>query len=199
MGEMTIDQKSHLMKIIDTNERMIRFVTDLLSISRIESGRLEYNFVPVNLQHIAESVLLDVYPLSNHKQVFVTFRGKGLTLPTVAADTEKIRAVFQNLLENSIKYTPSGGHVTLDIRNKGGEVLVSVSDDGAGIPKDEQKNIFKQFYRAPSAVKMQAEGSGLGLYLAKAIVEGHGGKIWFESEKGKGTTFYFTIPVPRKS
>lgn len=198
IGEMTLEQKAQLMKILDTNERIIRFVTDLLSISRIESGRLEYKFSQVNLNQIAESVLLDIYPLSNKKQITVNFRAKGITLPLVAADTDKIMAVFQNVLENAVKYCPVGGHVTLDIRNKGTEIQVSVSDDGPGIPKDEQKNIFKRFYRAPSAVKMQSEGSGLGLYLAKAIVEGHGGKIWFESEANRGSTFYFTIPIPKK-
>ncbi|MDO8492270.1 MAG: HAMP domain-containing sensor histidine kinase [bacterium] len=199
MGTLPDHQKSLLFKVIDSNERMIRFVNDLLSVSRVESGRLEYTFVPINLQHVAESVLLDIYPLANKKDININFRGKGMTLPSVAADTEKIRAVFQNLLENSVKYTSINGHITLELRNRMNDVLVSVQDDGIGIPKEEQKAIFNRFYRGSEAIKNQAEGSGLGLYLAKAIVEGHGGKIWFESEIGKGATFYFTIPVPRKT
>jgi signal transduction histidine kinase len=198
LGTLTVEQKTFLLKIHEGNERMIRFVNDLLSINRIETGRLEYNFTPINLQHVAESVLLDIYPLANKKQVSINFRGKGLKIPLVAADPEKIRVVFQNILENAVKYTGSGGHVTLELRNRGGEVLTTVNDDGIGMPKEEQKAIFTRFYRAPSAVKMQTEGSGLGLYLVKAIVEAHGGKVWFESDKGKGSTFYFSIPVPRK-
>jgi len=198
MGPLMPDQKSFLYKMLDSNERMIRFVNDLLSVSRIESGRLEYNFVPVNLQHVAESVLLDIYPLSNKKHINIEFISKGVDLPSVAADTEKIRVVFQNVLENAVKYTNSDGHITLELRNKDNEALVIIKDDGAGIPLDEQKEIFSRFYRAPSA-KNQADGSGLGLYLAKAIIEGHGGKIWFESEGGKGSTFYFSLPIAKKT
>lgn|GEM_PF-4507285 len=199
LGVLNPDQKTFLFKIHDGNERMIRFVNDLLSINRIESGRLQYNFTSLNLQHVAESVLLDIYPIANKKGIAINFRGKGVTLPQVAADPEKIRVAFQNLLENAVKYTERDGHITLELRNRGAEVLVMVSDNGFGIPKDEQSGIFKRFYRAPSAVKMQTEGSGLGLYLARAIVEAHGGRIWFESIPGEGTSFYFTIPVPRKS
>lgn len=199
MGQLPTDQKSFLFKILDSNERMIRFVNDLLSVSRLESGRLEYNFAPVNLQHVAESVLLDIYPLSNKKQININFVSKGINLPSVSADTEKIRAVFQNLLENAVKYTESNGEITLELRKRNEDVLVIVKDNGTGIPKAEQKEIFSRFYRAPSAVKSQAEGSGLGLYLAKAIIEGHKGTIWFESESGKGTTFYFTLPILRKT
>lgn len=199
MGEMTPEQKSHILKLLESNERMIRFVTDLLSISRIESGRLEYKFEPVNIGRIAEGSILDIYPISNEKQITINYRGKGLMLPQIAADTDKIRAVFQNILENAVKYSPNGSRITMDIRSKGSEILVSIADEGPGIPKDEQKNIFKRFYRAPSAVKVHSEGSGLGLYLAKAIIEGHNGKIWFESEAGKGTTFYFSLPVPHKT
>ncbi len=197
IGKLNVDQNTMLFKIADSNDRMIRFVNDLLSLSRMESGRLEYNFALINLQHVAESVLLDLYPVANRKQISINFRGKGINLPEVMADKDKMRVVFQNLLENSVKYSPQGGHVTIELRNRGMEVLASVIDEGMGIPKDEQKNIFNRFYRAPSAAKAESDGSGLGLYLAKNIVEGHGGKIWFESETGKGTSFYFTIPVPK--
>jgi signal transduction histidine kinase len=198
LGSLSAEQKTFLLKIHEGNERMIRFVNDLLSINRIEMGRLEYNFTSLNLQHVAESVLLDIYPLANKKQIEINFRGKGLKIPQVAADPEKIRVAFQNILENAVKYTPVGGHITMELRNRGNEVLTTISDDGIGMPKEEQKGVFNRFYRAPSAVKMQTEGSGLGLYLVKAIVEAHGGKVWFDSDKGKGTTFYFSIPVPRK-
>ncbi|MEK7568006.1 MAG: ATP-binding protein [Patescibacteria group bacterium] len=199
IGKLNVEQNTMLFKIADSNDRMIRFVNDLLSLSRMESGRLEYNFVPMNLQHVAESVLLDLYPVANKKQIIINFRGKGLNLPEVLADRDKIRAVFQNLIENSIKYSPQGGHVTIELRNRGTEIFVSVIDEGMGIPKDEQKKIFNRFYRAPSAAKIESEGSGLGLYLARNIIDGHGGKIWFESEVGKGTSFYFTIPVSKRS
>ncbi len=198
MGELGVEQKTLLQKVSDSNNRMIQFVNDLLSISRIDTGRLEFNFVPVDLERILESVLIDIYPLSNKKQITINFRGKGLKLPKVDADPDKIRAVFQNLIENSVKYTSNGGHVTVELRNRGPEIMVSVVDDGMGIPKDEQKNIFTRFYRAPNAVKMYTEGSGLGLYLVYNIVKGHGGKVWFESDGGKGSAFYFTIPIPQK-
>lgn len=198
MGSLSIEQKTYMMKLLETNERMIRFVNDLLSVSRIESGRIEYTFTPSSLEHIASSVLLDIYPLANRKSQHVLFRGKGIKFPMVAVDKEKMRVVLQNLLENAVKYTKEGGHITLELRNRGKDVLVGVIDDGMGIPKEYQKCIFTRFYRSPTAVKAQSDGSGLGLYLAKAIVEAHGGKIWFESSEGVGTSFYFTVPVPRK-
>lgn len=198
MGELNAEQKTLLQKVSDSNVRMIEFVNDLLNIARIDTGKLEYTFVPVDLGRVLESVLIEMYPIVNRKDITLNYRGKGLKLPKVDADPEKIRVIFQNLIENAVKYSDKGGNVTVELRNRGIEIMFSVIDNGIGIPKDEQTSIFTRFYRAPNAVKMYTEGSGLGLYLAYNIVKGHNGKVWFESEEGKGSTFYFTIPIPKK-
>jgi signal transduction histidine kinase len=116
-------------------------------------------------------------------------------LPKVRVDIEKISLAIQNLLENAIRYNKIGGEIELVLKKKDSEIEFSIRDTGIGIPKNQQERIFTKFFRAPNALKLETEGSGLGLFIVKNIIEAHGGRIWFESEEGKGTTFYFTLPV----
>jgi signal transduction histidine kinase len=113
------------------------------------------------------------------------------------ADSRKLSIVVSNLLDNAIKYNRSGGKVTVKIEkaeNKP-ETLISIRDTGIGIPEEAMEKLFTKFYRAPNAMEAKSKGSGFGLYIVKQIVEKHGGKIWVESQLGKGTTFYFTLPL----
>ena len=110
-------------------------------------------------------------------------------------DKEKIRVVLQNLIENSIKYSTTGDRVFVGLKKNGDEVEISIKDTGIGIPATEQPKIFEKFYRATNAKEKEEIGSGLGLYTIKQIIEHHKGKIWFESEPEKGSTFYFTLPI----
>jgi signal transduction histidine kinase len=98
-------------------------------------------------------------------------------------------------LENAVKYTPKGGKIQVTANPDQGSIKIAVKDSGIGIPEEQQKNIFSRFFRAANAVKVETDGSGLGLFIAKSIVEKHGGKIWFESAQGNGTAFYFTLPM----
>ena len=117
-------------------------------------------------------------------------------LPKVFVDKEKIKISIENLVENAINYTPKNGTVTLALsKDTNNNILISVKDTGIGIPKDQQERIFTKFFRSGNALRVQTEGSGMGLFVSKNIVESHKGKIWFESAEGQGTTFFILLPA----
>jgi two-component system phosphate regulon sensor histidine kinase PhoR len=128
------------------------------------------------------------------KSIKIEFK-KPEDLPKILMDQEKIKLVIENFIDNAIKYTFPGGKVTVSIIRGTNEVEVRVKDTGVGIPKEQQMRVFTRFFRGSNVVRLDTEGSGLGLFLAKNIVEAHGGRIGFESESGKGSTFFFTIPM----
>ncbi|MDQ7814666.1 MAG: PAS domain S-box protein [Patescibacteria group bacterium] len=195
-GELKPEQREYLEQIDVSNERMIQLVEDLLDVSRIETGRKftiekkDFDVVPV-----ISGLLQEMTNLSLQKHVTTSTASDFPQSILLNADQEKIREVFKNLVSNAIKYTSQEGHVTIDHTRSAEEVVFSVKDDGIGIPKDQQKKIFEKFFRASNVGRVEAEGTGLGLYIAKAIVEGHGGRIWFESQEGRGTTFSFSLPA----
>ena len=195
MGELNNDQKTFLMKSYESNNRMITLVNDMLDTDRIQSGKVHFGFRYINIVDLLDNVLFEISPEAAKKQISIEFRKKLENLPQAYIDPESMRAVFQNLLDNSIKYTMEGGRIELDIEAKENFLQISISDNGIGIPQAEQKKIFDRFFRAGNAVKLQTDGSGLGLYIAREIVEKNGGKIWFESLEGKGTAFHFTVPL----
>ena len=106
---------------------------------------------------------------------------------------------MQNLLDNAVSYTPRGGKIIISLREVNNHIEFSVRDTGIGIPKDQQNRVFSRFFRTQGAIRAKTKGTGLGLYITKNIIEAHGGKIWFESEEGKGSVFYFTLPVAKDS
>ncbi len=195
MGELNNDQKTFLMKSYESNGRMITLVNDMLATDRIQSGKVHYGFRFINIVDLLDNVLFEMAPQASKKNISIEFKNKLENLPQVFVDPETMRAVLQNLLENSIKYTMDGGRIELDVQNKGETLEVSIADNGIGIPDEEKKKVFGRFFRATNAIKQETDGSGLGLYIAKTIIEKNGGKIWFDSEVGKGTTFHFTVPT----
>ena len=200
MGILTTEQKTFLMKAYESNDRMISLVNDMLGADRIESGKVRYVFQPVHLYDIIDNVLFELLPQANAKGLTVSFTSRPKDLPKVRADPEKVRAVFQNLLDNAIKYSRQKGTIEVGMKaSERNEVSVWIKDDGIGIPKEQQKNIFERFFRAQNAIKLETDGSGLGLFIVKSIVERHGGKVSFESVEGHGVTFYFTLPVDSSS
>ena len=193
-GELNKEQKEFVTNISQSNERMISLINSLLNISRIESGKIIIDPEPTNLGKLVADVLSELKNKLEEKKQKVTVKIED-NLPKISVDPKLIREVYKNLLSNANKYTQKSGKISIDISVKGKEIVSEISDNGLGIPKDGQNKIFNRFYRAENILKLETEGTGLGLYLAKAIVESSRGRIWFKSTEKKGTTFWFTLPL----
>lgn len=198
-GPLNQEQRSMLEKGFVSNQRMINLVNDLLDASRIEEGRFRYDVQPVS----AEEMIMDLANEFDHslKERKIEFHVNvpSTKMPALYGDPQKLRMVFQNLIDNAIRYTKAGGAITVSLSydTASGMILFQVSDTGVGIPESQRERIFSKFFRADNVVRMQTEGSGLGLFIVKNIVESHHGSISFDSEEGKGTTFHVWLPSQR--
>lgn len=195
-GEINSEQENFLRKGYESNQRMISLVNDLLNVSRIEEGRFGFSFSRVNFQDVFNNVISNLEGVIAAKHIKVNLEKEG-EMPEVFMDKDKIELAFQNILDNAVKYTPNFGEIQITVRNVGGYFEVRIKDNGIGIPKGDQTRLFSKFFRSANVVKMQTEGSGLGLFIVKNIIENHGGKIDIKSEEGKGTEVVFSIPLER--
>lgn len=200
LGEIIEEQKEYLQKANLSNERMINLVDDLLNLSRIEEGRYVQKNDLFRIEEIVCEVVDSLNAKASKKNIKLNFK-KPKNLSKVLADKEKIRIVVQNLIDNAINYSFEDGEIIISIKENKvqKEIVFQIENSGIGISKSQQKRIFTKFFRAENAVKAETVGSGLGLFINKNIIESHGGKIWFESEKDKKTIFYFAIPVKIKA
>lgn len=177
-------------------ERMIRLVNDLLKLSRMDSNEYELNTEWVEFNHFFDSII-ERFEFSKSQDVHF----KRL-LPSadlfVEIDTDKMTQVIDNIISNALKYSPDGGDVRFGVTTSGTYIKVMISDDGMGIPKSNVNRIFDRFYRADRARSRAMGGTGLGLAIAKEMIIAHGGEIWAESEEGKGTTIFFTLPFEQQ-
>lgn len=194
-GPITAEQRDTLQKGYDANERMIRLVSDLLDTTRIEEGRFGYTFAEGNLEDALKKVVDEHLALARSRQIYLSLQLPQQPLPPLLLDADRIALAFANLLANALNYTLPGGRVTVGIRQVGKNAEVSVADTGVGIPKEQLHRLFTKFFRADNVIRMQTEGSGLGLFIAKNIVRRHGGDITVSSQEGNGSTFAFTIPT----
>ncbi|MBI5573828.1 MAG: hybrid sensor histidine kinase/response regulator [Elusimicrobia bacterium] len=193
--KLTDEQKEHSLKIIySEGKRLNLLIEQLLNISKIESGRFSLRIDFISIPEIVEKTL-SITPIPEGVQVKVNFPDK---FPQIDGDRNGIEQVLINILTNAVKYTPPGGKITVEGKEETDSVIVSIQDMGPGIKKEEISRIFEKFYRVDDAVSQKTRGSGLGLSIAKGIVELHGGKIWVESAEGKGSKFIFSIPKKYK-
>jgi PAS domain S-box-containing protein len=195
-GSLLKRQREYLVNVHESNERMIKLINDLLNVSRIESGEhLASNKESTNIIKLFNQIITENIALAKKNHVTINRckdAPKSVTLPV---DENKLRLVINNLLNNAIKYSVRGGQVLIGCdESKNREVTFWIKDKGVGIPKRQQGRIFEKFFRADNIITKVTEGTGLGLYIARSIVQAHGGRLWFESKEGKGSTFFFTIP-----
>ncbi|MFA6524545.1 MAG: HAMP domain-containing sensor histidine kinase [Candidatus Paceibacterota bacterium] len=196
LGKLNTEQENLLKKAYDGNDRAIGIVSELLLANKTENvTEQKYNFEKIDITELIDISIFDFTGEASAKGIEVIFLTPEKKLPLVKADKEKLRVVFQNLLENAIKYSNNNGKIFIALKEVDDLVEVSVKDTGIGISEDGKKKIFEKFYRDPEAQKKEVIGSGIGLFTTKKIVEDHEGKIWFESSEDEGTTFLFTIPI----
>lgn len=195
-GEISNESREFLTSAYNENDRLIRLVNNLLNISRIEAGRFIFNVQKVNIDGAISEVVKNLQMAAKEKSFFLKYE-RLTDLPPVIADEDKVKEVLINLIGNAIKFTHEGG-ITIRAKREGEFVITSIADTGHGISKEDQEILFQKFSRVQKEYSKQAGGTGLGLYICKQIVEGHKGKIWLESEVGKGSTFYFSLPASQE-
>ena len=194
LGSVNDQQKKAVDTVIRNSERLRKLVDSLLYISRAQAGKLTYSFSMVPITSIIDNSIQDLALQAEKKDI--TFeKNLGEDLPLIRGDRDKLVDVIVNLLDNAIKFTPTGGKVEVGALVDNDKIHVYVSDSGIGIPTDKIPNLFGRFYQVDSSIKRRYGGTGLGLYICKMIVEDHKGKIWVESEEGKGSTFHVLLPL----
>ena len=194
-GKLNPSERDSLEKVYDSGERLIQLVENLLNISRIESGRLQFNYEMMNLEEIVDSVVEELTNAAKKRGLKLNYAKGEKPLPKIRIDEEKIRQVIMNLTDNAIKYTKRGS-ITISLKKAGKNIRFCVSDSGLGMSQEDLPNLFKKFSRGEGTSAIHTEGTGLGLYVAKEMVEAHKGKIWAESKgRGRGSKFWFELPI----
>lgn len=191
------DQADSL-KIIQINiERMAKLISGLLMVSRIEQKRLTRNDELFSLEEMARQIIAESKFHSDGRKINVNFVAND-NLPKIMGDPFQIKTVFENLLNNALKHSPENTTINVSLARKGKSALLEISDNGIGIPEEDHKYIFQKFFKAKNVMKTNTEGTGLGLFICKSIIKSMGGDINFKSAVGKGTTFWFTLPLINK-
>jgi signal transduction histidine kinase len=187
------DTSREFLQIIDEEaDRLTGLIEDLLQMSEIEAGVLRVDKQPAKVAKLAQKVVKKVRPQARNHTISVSTSSD---VPETMADPRRIEQVLHNLVVNAIKYSPEGTTVLVRVERRGPDVLVSVRDQGIGIPPEHQDHVFERFYRVDGTLARETRGSGLGLPICRGLVEAHGGKIWVESTANKGSSFYFTVPI----
>ena len=193
LGGLNEQQANYISLIKENNERMVKLINDLLDVSRIEMEKYIIEPKQINIFVSLQKIINDFALVAKANNIKITLEAPE-TLPNIYAD-EKINLVIQNLIDNAIKYTENKGEISVKVETNKKFITVAIKDNGVGIPETQQKFIFQKFFRSDNIMKHQTIGTGLGLFIAKVMIEKNKGRIWFESREGEGTTFYFTLPI----
>jgi len=192
-GELDEGQREYVREIHNSGHRMIDLVNALLNASRIDMGTLAISPKPTDFGAVADVVISELLPQIEKKKLSVTKDYDAV--PKIDADPDLVRVIFQNLISNAVKYTPDKGKISVIVELRDEEVVIKVEDNGYGIPEGQQSKIFTKLFRADNAREVDPDGTGLGLYIVKAIADASGGRAWFKSKEGKGSTFYVALPA----
>jgi len=196
-GKINKEQREMLNIMLTANDRLIALVNDILDVTKIEQGNLELNLEDIKIEEVVGGVVSDLKEYAKKNDVSIKYQKPREKMPFVVGDKIRLHQVFQNLIDNAIRYSRHKkglkSKVEISFRISDSTIETKVADNGIGIPKSEQSKIFEQFYCASNA----SGGTGLGLYIVKSIITQLDGRVWLESEENKGTTFYFTLPIKK--
>ncbi|MBN1779384.1 MAG: HAMP domain-containing histidine kinase [Candidatus Buchananbacteria bacterium] len=218
VGKLNNDQTELVNQVYRGNERLLVLVRDLLDLAKLQEGKFDVEPKPFDLKTVVDDAITAFRAQAEKKKIIIDLPSLKGSWPGVSGDQNRVSQVVTNLISNAIKYTPEGGHVVVEVKqmsgdelkvigqeistaninntdNKNGYLVISVKDTGIGISEEDQKKLFTRFFRSKNVMQSKAEGTGLGLYITKTIVELHKGDIWFTSAVGKGSTFYFSLPI----
>jgi len=193
-NSVTEKQLEYFKILKENSARMSELVSDLLIVSRIETAKLPFKEQEFALEDLIKELIKEFESFAKASNVEVKFE-PAKDLPKVFSDPSQIRLVIENLLDNAIRYVGESGQVLIKLEKQDKNFYFEIKDTGVGIPKEDQKYIFQKFFRSENVMRYQTQGSGLGLYITKAIVGRSGGKIGFQSQEGVGSTFWFTLPI----
>ena len=193
-GKLSDITTEYLGQTKKANDRLLKLVEDLLEVARSEAGRIAIELTPLDMREPTKAVMEELKPLANEKQIALVYNPP-MQLAQVSGNSDRIKEVLVNLVNNAIKYTQNGGQVQVLLEEKGGEVVARVQDNGFGMSAEAQKKLFEKFYRVKTDKTQNIQGTGLGLFIVKQLVEKMNGRIWVESEEGKGSTFSFSLPI----
>ena len=197
VGVISDPQRNFLTQAFVSSQHMAYLIGDLLNLSRIKTGKFIISTRPTYLPDVIESEISPLFAIAKARRVQLIYK-KPSDFPELELDDAKIRQVIMNIAENAIYYTPPNGKITINLKKTAKQVEFTVADTGIGVTKNEQKQIFHKFYRGQNARHLRPDGTGIGLYMAKRVIDAHKGNLIFKSTEGKGSTFGFTLPLKSK-
>lgn len=199
LGELSKEQREVLEKGADMNQNMINLLEEIIQANQNDTWSFQYSISKADIRKVLRSTVNEFQEGATAHHITLVLKETEDQIPLIAIDVEKITFALQNLVENAIKYGKEGGHVIIQLSSKNEYVIISIQDEGIGIPKEEQNHIFTKFFRANNAKEKKKKGTGLGLFTAKKIIERHHGSLHFESKEDKGTTFFLSIPFSQET
>ena len=198
VGRITKEQRQLLEEAFTSSERMVHLIGDFLNVSRLQTGKFIIDTHPVDLAKVTQQEVDSIRQIAAGHNVAVVYK-RPVRFPELYLDENKIRQVIMNFMDNAIYYSPDSQEIKITLSIEEGDAVLRVIDKGMGVPEDVQKKLFTKFFRAENARKQRPDGTGIGLYLARKVIDGHGGSLVFESKEGKGSTFGFRLPIKKLS